>query len=321
MRKILIALSIFLISGCSIDGLIVWGEVNKVQVVKQNAYVKQYRAYFHRTPLQSIRHGKKYLFLYNRKTHDLAILLHPKNRYVLYSFSHPNLVIKIRSDRKHGYYHMIKVLKQKGYRITSPHAVGYTTHISLRRYKKVKTYLVEVKNYQNLQKLYRKAIRTYDAAKIKKIKTRLPKVLIASYYEKYKAQAVTQKQVKQLHIIAGKLHLNSPASTPEPTPEDNKFQKQPSENTQKGITKELYAYYLNNATAYELSNYLSTAEAKRALSFIQYNTLKNRNNQLQEQDLLQNGSLEELITAYKKNKNPRYKAKIMQRIKEIQKTN
>jgi len=40
---------------------------------------------------------------------------------------------------------------------------------------------------------------------------------------------------------------------------------------------------------------------------------------LQEEDLLQNGSLEKLITAYKNNKDPRYKSKIMQRIKEIQK--
>jgi len=319
MRKILIALSMFLISGCSIDGLVVWGEVNKVQVVKQNAYIKHYRAYFQRSHLQSIRHGKRYLFLYNKKTKDLAILLHPKNKYILYSFSHPNLVIKIRADRKHGYYHMIKVLKRKGYRITSPRSVGYTANVSLRRYKKVKTYLVEVRNYQHLQDMYKQAIKTYDATKIKRIRTRLPKVLIEPYYKKYKAQATTQEQLKQLNIIATKLHLNEPAPTSEPIEEDKEPQPQLPTDTKENMVKPLYTYYLNNASYYELNNYLSTSEAKKTLSYTQYNSLKKRNSHLQEKDLLQNGSLEELITAYKKNKNPRYKSKIMQRIKEIQK--
>ena len=318
MQKILLVLFIFLMSGCSIDGLIVWGEINKVQVVKQNSYIKHYRAYFQRTHLQSIRHGKKYLYFYNKKTKDLAILLHPKNKYMLYSFSHPNTVIKILSDRKHGYYHMIKVLKRKGYRITSPHAVGYTTKVSLRRYKKVKTLLLEVKNYQHLQDMYKKAIRTYHAGKIKNIRTRLPKVLIESYYKTYKAKASTQEQVKQLNIIAGKLHLQQSVSSRGKIPQKKNTQSQTVPNSKENTTTHLYSYYLNHASYYELNNYLLTSEAKSALSYTQYNTLKRKNSQLQEEDLLQNGSLEELITAYKKNKDPRYKSKIMQRIKEIQ---
>ena len=319
MQKILLILFIFLISGCSIDGLIVWGEINKVQVVKQNTYIKHYRAYFQRTHLQSIRHGKKYLYFYNKKTRDLAILLHPKNKYMLYSFSHPNTVIKIPSDRKHRYYHMIKVLKRKGYRITSPHAVGYTAKVSLRRYKKVKTLLVEVKNYQHLQDIYIKAIRTYNAGKIRNIKTRLPKVLIEPYYKTYKARASTQEQKNQLNIIARKLHLQQSVSSKEEIMQKENTQSKTSIDTKENTTKELYSYYLNHASYYELNNYLSTSEAKNALSYTQYHTLKRKNSQLQEEDLLQNGSLEKLITAYKNNKDPRYKSKIMQRIKEIQK--
>ena len=306
-------------SGCSIDGLIVWGEINKVQIVKQNSYIKHYRAYFQRTHLHSIRHGKKYLYFYNTKTRDLAILLHPKNKYMLYSFSHPNTVIKITSDKKHGYYHMIKVLKRKGYRITSPHAVGYTTKVSLRRYKKVKTLRVEVKNYQHLQDLYKKAIKTYNAGKIKNIKTRLPKVLIEAYYKTYKAKASTQDQINQLNIIARKLHLQQSVSSRVKIPKKKDTEPQTSTNTKENTTKALYSYYLNHASYYELNNYLSTSEAKSALSYTQYNTLKRKNSQLKEEDLLQNGSLEELITAYKKNQNQKYKSKIMQRIKEIRK--
>jgi len=308
MKKILMFLLLFFFSGCSIDGLVVWGEINKVHIVKQNAYVKHYRAYFQRSHLRSIRHGKKYLYFYNKRTKDLAILLHPKNKYVLYSFSHPDLTIKIRSDRKHGYYHMIKVLKRKGYRLTSPHAVGYTANVSLRRYKKVKTYLVEVKNYRYLQSLYRQAIKTYNAKRIKRIKTRLPKVLIQNYYEKYKSQAVTEEQRKQLEIIASKLRLNSQGSA------NKEAEKSGGENA----NERLYNHYRKDASYAELNSYLSTSEAKDTLTQHQYAALQKRNNQLKEEKLLHEGSLEELITAYKKNNNPRYKSKIMERIKEIQ---
>jgi len=322
MQKVIIFLLLFLFSGCSIDGLIIFGEVNKVNVVRDSTYIKHYRAYFHRTHLKPIRHGKKYLYFYNRKRKELAILLHPKNKYILYSFSHSGSKIKIRSDRKHSYYQMIKVLKHKGYRITSPHAVGYTAKVSLRRYKKVKTLLVEVKNYQYLQNLYKKAIRTYNAKKIKNIKTKLPKVLIESYYKKYKAQAGTEEQLKQLAIIATKLRLNKPVSTTEETIiQKEETQTQTHIDTKEDTARQQYSYYLKNASYYELNNYLSTSDAKSVLSYSQYNTLKSRNNQLQEQDLLQNGSLEELITAYKKNKNPHFKSKIMQQIKKIQKNN
>jgi len=317
MKKILIFLFLFLFSGCSIDGLVIFGEINKVHLVRQSSYVKHYRAYFQRTYLKPIRHGKKYLYFYNRRSKDLAILLHPKNRYVLYSFSHPNTVIKIRSDKKHGYYHMIKVLKRKGYRITSPHAVGYTANISLRRYKKVKTFMVDVKDYQHLQNLYKEAIRTYNAKKVKKIKTKLPKVLIDSYYKKYKARASTWEQFRALEIIADKLRLEEPVPTKvQPVKEEEATET--TIETPKNNTKQVYTYYLKKASTGELDKYLSSSEAKSALSYEQYNILSKRNSQLKEKKLLAEGSLEELITAYKKNKNPKYKSKIMQRIKEIQ---
>jgi len=316
MFKILIFLFLFLLSGCSINSLAMWGELDKVHVVKSNSYIKYYRAYFQRTHLHTIQKGQKHLFFYNARTKDLAILLHPKNKYVLYSFSHPNLVIKINSNRKHGYRHMLKILKRKGYRRTSPHSVGYTTHIALRRYKKVKTILVEARDYQHLQSLYKKAIRTYDAKEIKHIKTRLPKVLIDSYYTKYKAQATTWEQLKQLEIIASKLRLNESVSSREEMPQKKEIET--TTNTDKNNIERLYTYYLKNASYYELNNFLSTSDAKNTLNPTQYKHLKTRNNQLKENILLENGSLEELIEAYKKDKSPKYKKKIMERIKEIQ---
>jgi len=308
MHKILIFLFIFLLSGCSIDTLMVWGEIDKVHIVKRTSYLKHYRAYFQRNTLKAIRHGKKYLYFYNKRTKDLAILLHPKNRYILYSFSHPNLTIKIRADRKHGYYYMIKTLRHKGYRLTSPTSIGYTAHVSLRRYKGVKTYLVEVKDYQYLQSLYQKAIRNYDASLIEKIGTKLPKSLIDTYYKKYSMQPHTEAAQKELERIASKLQLNTPESQTETTVSD----------PQSNDNEVLYTHYLHHASYYELNSYLSTSEAKTGLTPAQYAALKRRNSYLKEQKLLHEGSLEELITAYKKDNNPHYKSKIMQRIKEIQ---
>ncbi|BAF73181.1 hypothetical protein SUN_2241 [Sulfurovum sp. NBC37-1] len=318
MWKILIFLFLFLLSGCSINSLTMWGELDKVHVVKSTPYVKHYRAYFQRTDLHTIQKSKKYLFFYNKHTKDLAILLHPTYKYVLYSFSHPNLVIKINSDRKHGYRHMLKILKRKGYRVISPHSVGYTTHIALRRYKKVKTILVEVKDYQHLQSLYKKAIRTYNAKGIKHIQTRLPKVLIDSYYTKYKAQATTWEQSEQVEIIASKLRLNEPIPEKEEISQKKEVEAKITTDIEENNTEQLYTYYLKNASYYELNNFLSSSEARSTFSTTQYNNLKIRNQRLEEKNLLENGSLEELITTYKKDKSPIYKQKIMQRIKEIQ---
>ena len=318
MQKMLIFLFLFFLNGCSINNLSTWSEIDKVHIVKRSSYVKHYRAYFQRKHLYTIRNGKKYLYFYNKRTKDLAILLHTKNKYVLYSFSHPGRVIKIYSGRKHGYQYMLKELKHKGYRVTSPHAVGYTTHVALRRYKKIKTLLVEVKDYKQLQNIYKKAIKTYDAQEIRHIKTKLPKVLINSYYIKYKAQATTSEQLRQLEIISAKLRLNKSSSTRKDISQKEAITLETTTDTHENNTKQLYNYYLKNASYYELNNFLSTSEAKNTLSTTQYNNLKTRNSHLQEKNLLQNGSLEELITAYKKNKNPRYKSKIMQRIKKIQ---
>jgi DNA-binding SARP family transcriptional activator len=67
-----------------------------------------------------------------------------------------------------------------------------------------------------------------------------------------------------------------------------------------------------------LQNYLSTSDAKSTLSYSQYNTLKKHYSKLQEEKLLREGTLEELIAAYKKNNNPKYKAKILARMKKLQ---
>jgi len=306
MRNVMVFFFVFVLSGCSFQSLLLLGEIDKVHVVRHTTYLKSYRAYFQRADLKPIRQGRKYLYFYNRKHHDFALLLHTRTHYLLYSFSHPGNVIKIRSDRKHGYAFMIRSLKHRGYHITMPHTVGVIVNISLKRYKKVKTYCVEVKDYQRLQSLYQKAIRTYRADIIKSIRTKLPKSLILTYYRTYKAKAKTEEQQEALNVIASKLGLDDHTSTAKMAPEE---------------TETLYRHYLTRADYHTLHHYLMGTTAKERLSPQQYATLKQRDKKLEEEKLLQEGSLEALITAYKKNNNPRYKTKIMQRIKELQQKN
>jgi hypothetical protein len=55
------------------------------------------------------------------------------------------------------------------------------------------------------------------------------------------------------------------------------------------------------------------------LTDAQYRTLKRREAFLKDENTLRNGSLEKLIVAYKHNRNPRFKRRIMQLMKEEQK--
>ncbi len=76
-----------------------------------------------------------------------------------------------------------------------------------------------------------------------------------------------------------------------------------------------YSYYLKKASYEELNIYLTKGETKNHLTYNQYNQLKDK---LKEEKLLQDGSLEEVITAYKRNKDPRYKTRSLELMKKAQ---
>lgn len=328
MKKILLVLFTLFFSGCSMNEMLLWTKLNKVAVIKQTSYTTHYRAYFQRDYLKPIRHGKKYLFFYHKKSGDLAILFHPAGSYKLYNITHQTLLpTVIRADRTHGYYAMLRALKKKGFRLASPSRHGFDVSVSLRRYKGVRTYRVDVKDYRKLIARYKYAIRTYDAKKIRKIRTKLPYSFIRSYFERYQTKAVTGRQKAQLHYIGNKLGLYKTASTEKKTILQNTDKVSLSNDStvqadEKPLPedkpKDLYNYYMHDASYYELQNYLSTSDSKSALSYNQYNTLKQHFSHLQEEKLLKEGTLEELIVAYKKNNNPKYKAKILARMKELQ---
>ncbi len=354
MKKVLLLLFFFLLNGCSLNSILALGEVDKTQVVKRSYYVKHYRAYFTRSHLKPITRGKKYLYFYNAKEKDLAVLLHKRDQYILYSLFHPSKrAIVVNTRKKNGYRYALKRLKKRGYHLTSPSKVGCTSHVALRKYKGIKTLLIEVKDYSRLQNLYKKAIRTYNVKKIKNIRTKLPKQLIASYYNSYYKRAKTKKQRIALNEIGVKLQLRSQkASQVDKTTktsssqntvlkkkevvieekeikEEKVIEKIEDEDLQDTKRVEIlneppvkpekpFNYYLHNASYNELNSYISSGKAKNNLRYYQYNQLIERRTQLKEKKLLQTGSLEDLIAAYKKNKKPQYKARILTLMKKAQ---
>ena len=337
MQKILLFLFFFLLNGCTLNSPFLVGEVDKVYVVKYDSYVKHNRAYFTRTNLKPIQNGQKYLYLYRAKDKDLAILLHRKNKYQLYSLSHPDKKVILFKTKAHTKTRtVLKNLRRKGYRPIAPVTAGYTSRVSMQRYKGLKTLLVEVEDYSRLQHMYRKAIRTYNANNIKHIKTKLPKELISSYYKQYHKRAKTQRQLAQLQIIARKLQLNSAGRAAQNTKKDLKKsteetveeetveeiveEKVPKKVTvnkviekPKEVTKS-YSYYLKSASYTELNTYLSKSETRDDLTYNQYNQLKEKQ---KEEKLLLDGSLEEVIAVYKKNKDPRYKTRSLELMKKV----
>ncbi len=337
MSKIILFLLLILLNGCSFNSFFLKGEIDKVTVVKYTAYMKHHRAYFSRDQLKVIKNAKKYLYLHNEKNNDLIVLLHRNNYYILYNLSQPKrkaFSLKANSDTS-----ALKKFKRMGYKtISSPASKGFIVSVSHRRYKDVKTLLIEVKEYTDLQKLYENSIKTYDASKIKNIKTKLPKSLIIDYYIRHKKQATTHKQLTQLQIIAKKLQIKGPSLPSQNINTTKKEQKEVKEDPdkkeyawyefeEKGENKissqvpyeKPYSYYLEDASINELSTYISKDTTKNSLSSSQYSALKQRKVVLQEEKLLREGSLEELITAYKVNKSPKYKERIMLLMKEEQK--
>lgn len=297
MRTVVLFFFFILLSGCSLNRLYVPGEINKVTVVEYTPYMKHHRAYFTRTDLETIKEDQKYLYLYDEKKKNVGLLLHRKNQYILYNLTKPEQpALTLHADPMTTYTDILKSLKRKGFTsLDSLYSVGVIVSIVPRRYKGVKTLLVEIQDYSHLQDLYKKAIRTYNANGIKNIQTKLPKQLVCDYYRRYEKRAHTRRQLAQLQIIAQKLQIKT--------------------------QEEIYTYYLHDADLDELSTYLSQSDTRGSLSYRQYRLLKQRKTFLQEEKLFNEGSLEDLIAAYKKNKNPKYKERIMLLIKEKQENN
>ena len=353
MRNITLIVILFLLNSCSLNNPFLSEELDldKVTVVKYAPYVKHHRAYFTRTSLVPLAGKQKYRFFYHSKKRELGVLLHRKNKYLFYNFTKPEApVLSLRTTM--SYADALKVFKRQGYKTRNLQHLGYIPKVALRLYKGVKTLMIEVKDYSRLKRLYLRAIKNYNVTKIKSIKTLLPKSLIYADYKNYKNHAKTEAQKDALRFIANKLSFNSLLAkkkyfakkvrnvTPAPKEsketqktEKNEDEVQIKEATQdispdivpeksvsikpKKVTK-TYSYYLQSASYNELRRYLVKPETSASLSYGQYKTLQKHLAVLKEEKLLNSGSLEELIAAYKVNHNPKYKALIMLLIKDKQ---
>jgi len=80
-----------------------------------------------------------------------------------------------------------------------------------------------------------------------------------------------------------------------------------------------YLYYLHSASLPELRHYLDSGKAAEDLPLEKYILLRERRKGMEEDALLQYGTLKELINAYEKNKDPRFKRRILELMKEKEK--
>ena len=342
LRHILLLVILFLMHGCTVNRLFLSDEVDKVNVVKYSTYVKHHRAYFTRSNLKPVVKHRKYLFLYNSKKQDLALLLHRNNHYLLYSFTKPESpVMKLAEVRHLSDRKILRSFANAGYRVVSPLRVGFDTKAGLRRYKGVKTLMIEVKDYRKLKKIYEDAIKHYRATKVLHIRTPLPAKFVRPYLIYYAKRAKNDAQRTQLHLIAKKLHIalpypksstekkkttpkpknrtkTPPASTPEPEPVETDPEETLPYTEAPEPERKPYVYYLHQASLYELSNYLDDPKSRSELGYGRYRLLQRRLRKLKEAQLLQEGSLETLIATYKKNKDPRFKARILELLKKKQ---
>jgi hypothetical protein len=306
-RWILVILMLFM-QGCSLENLFVTKEIDKVYVVKYTSYVKHHRAYFARETLHPFSNKKRYLLLYNPKKHDLGVLLHKNNAYLLYSLSRPNLSpVTYHPSGKVSEKTAIRHFARMGYKKANVHTLGYSVTTGLRRYKGVKTLMVDVKDYSRLLKRYRKAIATYDAREVLSVKEKLPPSFIEGYLLSRYRKAHSDEARAQLLRIASKLGIKIPDTAP-------------LEDTVAGKSKnKSYYYYLYFAPTDELRNYIEKSENEGSLSTKQLHGLKVRLKDIERKKLLSEGSLDELIAFYKQHKDPQVKQRIMELLKAQQK--
>jgi len=346
LRHLVLLALLFILNGCALNRLFLSDEIDKVNVVKYTTYVKHHRAYFTRTNLQPVIDHRKYLFLYSPQKQDLALLLHRNGHYLLYSFTKPqSRVLKLKRKGNVSRRSLLRSFAKAGYHIANLTRLGFDAKVGLRRYKGVKTLMIEVKDYRKLKKRYESAIKHYQADKVLRIRTPLPKKFVNSYLIYYYKRAKTPAQKQALHRIAKKLHIVLPGSRhrthkvpaahtkapdkstalPNTTPKAKPAVSDDTEEETETIgylepqpTTKPYPYYLHQASLYELSNYLDDPQSRRDLSYGRYRILKRRLAKLKEEQLLQEGSLESLIAAYKKNKNPQFKQRILELLKKKQ---
>ena len=102
------------------------------------------------------------------------------------------------------------------------------------------------------------------------------------------------------------------------TPLPNKAPRPHSARRIRALPK-TYLYYLHSASLPELRHYLDSGKAAEDLPLEKYTLLRERRKGMEEDALLQYGTLKELINAYEKNKDPRFKRRILELMKEKEK--
>jgi len=301
VKHAIVLIALLVIHGCSLNQLFLTDEIDKITIVRHTPLIKHNRAYFTRANLKILHNKNPYLLFQHQHKQDLGVLLHRGDTYLLYHFFTPSKKpLLLHGSKKH----VISLLKQRGYHmLETPESAGYTVRTGPRRYKGIKTYLIDITDYTALKKRYEKAIRTYNSTILSNVREPLPKTMIEPYLRYYWQRAESETQKQALKEIAQKLHIVL-EHTGTPVPVASLSEQTP------------YHYYRYRASMYELGNYLHSTESRASLTPAQYTLLQHRLQTLQKEKLLEEGSLETLIAAYEKNHDPRFKQRILKLLKE-----
>jgi DNA-binding phage protein len=290
----IVVFTIIFLSGCNTS--LPWLQnrvVDKVYVVSVDKGVKRFRGYFRRDSLYRFDDGKRTRFLYHPKRHEAALLLHRKDGYYLYPFrlkhakpvrygnARTSLSEAMRKFASYGYRHMVQ-----------PEANNFIITTGLRRYKGYKTVMVELADYHNLHQHYLDALKRKDFATLMRLPD-IPSQLIRETLVRTYRSETDPTLRKRLEKVADKLGIKLPLS-------------------QKNDPKKLFDYYLRHASSEELRQYLNTTRTNGELDTVSRRALQQRLHQLEYERLLKEGNLDRLIEAYRKYKDPRLKARIME---------
>jgi len=298
-RYLGIVLMALVIEGCQTPPLWTSSELNTFQVVSYGYDVRHYRAYFTRADLSLLPNKKRTMFFEHTKHHTLAVLLRRRNRYELYDMSDPSHPkIRFETPKPLSLSALYRRLRRYGYRPANLQKLGIQVAIAPRRYRGVKTWMIEIEDFSRLKKRYLKAIKLGQSALVRRLKP-IPAVLIAPELRAAFIAARTPKKRKALIRIARRLRINLPETS------------HPAQTSQSS-SPHRFEYYLKRASESELRKILNTSTEKTKINSVQRRALRQRLHQLERDRLLKKGSLDELIDAYRREKDPLLKRRIME---------
>ena len=303
MRRLIgLTMLVFLLGGCQIPDFTAAFKLNTFHIVSYGNDVRHYRAYFLRKNLTFLPNGRRTLLAVHTKTQSPAIVIRRKGYDEVYDMAtYRHIAFREKASKHRTLRTLQRFLARRGYRIVNTRNFGVHLTTGPRKYRGYKTWLIDLKDYSRLKRRYLQALR-HNPCRLKQLKP-IPADLIKKELRLAVSKRLNVSDRTCLYESAKRLHISLPSPQKKPTPD----RQNPS-----------FSYYISHASEKELRTLLHTKTYKTRFSTFQQRALRQRLRQLEHDRLLKHGSLEELFAAYKHNKDPRIKQRIMQLLEQRQ---